>query len=130
MTPAPEEVTTSIPTNNVLNLTVDETLLLSKALHFCPCRHFDLFDTILDVNSVVRNLSHRKHYHIVDNIDNLGDNVSEALDVGSDCLEYTFRELCAMRDLEDLSHEGSITSVSVAGDDKFKSVKYKIRSDF
>lgn len=43
-------------------ITPDKTLLLSKGLNFCPQRHFDLFDTIIDVYRLVRNLTIKKHY--------------------------------------------------------------------
>lgn len=43
-------------------LTEHEIFLLSKGLNFCPIRHFSLFDTILDMNKFVRNLTVKKHY--------------------------------------------------------------------
>lgn len=104
--------------------------MLSKGLHFCPCRHFDLFDTILDVNRFVRNLTLRKHYRTVDSTDNSNGNFLESSDDRSNLIEYTFRELCAIRDLEDLSQEGNLTDLSISKEDKVQSVKYKIISDF
>lgn len=66
-----EEVSTF---NNVINvshraLSDEETSLLSKGLNFCPHAHFDPFNTILDINKIIRNLTVRRHYYDEDNSD-------------------------------------------------------------
>lgn len=53
--------------SNVLNISKrplkeKEISLLAKGLNFCPNRHFDLFNTILDVNRFSRTLTLRKHF--------------------------------------------------------------------
>lgn len=43
-------------------LTPQQVSLLSYGLSFSPARHFNLFDTIVDVNRFVRHLTVRKHF--------------------------------------------------------------------
>lgn len=52
-------------TLNVLNLSdrplsEDEICLLLKGLHFCPQRHFNLFEPILDITMFICNLTIKK----------------------------------------------------------------------
>lgn len=52
---------------NVLNLsnrtlTLEETSLLSKGLNIFLLRHFNVLDTILDINKFIRNLAIKKHF--------------------------------------------------------------------
>lgn len=72
--------------NNVLTisdktLSPEKTSLLSKGLDFCPERHFNISETILDINKFIRNVALKKHYYHHDRV--LGN--GEATDL-STCL--------------------------------------------
>lgn len=60
---AQSEVSHSVLNLSKKTLSTEDITLLSMGLNFSPKRHFNLFDTILDVNKFVRAMTLRKHYH-------------------------------------------------------------------
>lgn len=107
--------TTTENTVNVLNLskrelTISETTLLAKGLNFLPIRHFNLFETVLDVNKFVRKLTLRKHYFNHNEREPLDDSIESHRSESS--VSMDFPDLCAVQDLQDLQggvcqHPGS-----------------------
>lgn len=58
-------------THNVFNyssrvVTIEETSLLSKGVNLFPLKHFNSFETIVDINKFIRNLAIKKHYFNAD----------------------------------------------------------------
>lgn len=118
--------------SNVLNLSNrvlndSENTLLSKGLHFCPTRHFDLFGALLDVNKFPHSLTLKKNYF---SDSQAGD--SEPLDTSDSGESLSslrlFSEVCTLHDLVDLSPE----SCPCPDDpiDEHTSISFKLRSDF
>lgn len=99
---------------NVLNLsnrtlTISEASLLSKGMSFNPQRHFNLFETILDINKFVKNVTIKsiiflKKIKVILNLD------FYVADPTFDLKKYTFGDFCAIRDLEELAQEGGSAS--------------------
>ncbi|XP_053545365.1 uncharacterized protein LOC128636363 [Bombina bombina] len=111
--------------NSVINLssyrlTDSEGKILKHGLGFVPSRDFDLFQTILDVNRLVRDLTLRKYFTGND----ITENVMQVEPIANyDDLAFT--DICALSNLEALSH-GSIDQIHI---DKI-SCRMKSRSNF
>lgn len=91
-------------------LTTEETCLLSKGLNFCPTQQFVLFNTLLDVNRFICNVTIKKHY-FASEVDR-----GDAPDVSFSPVSsntFSFQEHCISKDLRDLTEEG--THISLLG---------------
>lgn len=121
-------------TSNVLNLsdrvlTPHETSLLSEGLNFCPNRHFNFIDTILVVNTFVKNLTIKKHYYAAN--DDLVADLCTSNDMDNSTTVFTFRELLQLGKIRILEDLESTAHLSVEGGNCLaKSSSLKIRSEF
>lgn len=104
--------------------------MLSKRLNFCPQRHFNLFDTILDVNRFVRNLTIKGHYYSADTLDASMQSVSASVNTVTVSDDFSFRKHCVIRHLEDLAQESDPLDAHSTGDGTVKSVQFSSTSDF
>lgn len=84
-----------------------ELSLLSMGLNFCPQRHFNLFNTIVDTNRFIRNVTIKRHYCTLDD-KTTRQSVYMAANVVSNSKNLPLKQLHAVRDLEDLAAECGI----------------------
>ncbi|XP_053561383.1 pinopsin-like [Bombina bombina] len=114
---------------NVINLLPTTTLkeselcLLSKGLNFVPSTHFNLFETILDVNRFVRKITLKKDFFGMNeqmtqtnNIETTGCNNNDEI--------LTFSDWCAVQDLQHLAKENANEAIDLIED---KDVKHQYK---
>lgn len=121
-----EEINNSVINLSKRPLNAEEFNLLAKGLNFCPSRHFNLFETILDVNKFSRTLTLRKHFFNCssEEMENSLDNCDTGESLPSPKL---FSEVYALQDLIDLADESDQSPLDPT--DTHNDISFKSRSD-
>lgn len=100
--------------------------ILTESDEILTSRHFNLFDTILDVIKFVKNFTIKKHYFVSDKKD-----VSEvSVPIHKDVSHIYFWNLCALRHLEDLAREIAVCNVGDGCTYTIDLVSLRTRSEF
>lgn len=93
-------------------LTFGELSILEKGLSFVPNRHFDLFETIVDINKFIRNLTVRKYFAKDDNRTPLETPDESAFRLPT-MESNQMQEMVALQDLQQLQSDEIDTQVSL-----------------
>lgn len=114
--------------------------LLSKGLSFSPTLHFDLFQTILDINKFIRNVTVRRHFSGSDfantecgdntndvceyNVNTVGDNINTNAITSMPTMNCLFHEQRLLAELHTLQAE------SVESRTNQVATKFKVHSPY